>query len=30
MFWRENEMIETEDVHAMYVIPPDGGGCGAN
>jgi hypothetical protein len=28
MFWNEDEMVNTNDVHAMYVIPPPDGGCG--
>jgi hypothetical protein len=26
MFWKEDEMITCENIHAMYVIPPDDGG----
>lgn len=29
MFWKEDEKITCEEIHAMYVLPPDdGGGCG--
>lgn len=30
MFWNENETVTCDEIHAMYVIPPDGGGCGSN
>lgn len=29
MFWKEDELVNCEEIHAMYVVPPDdGGGCG--